>query len=95
MRELNQQTARVLNEIKRYERPGLFTKHGRFDLMIVPLRPGQISSQMLAEMARGDWRAIPRLTAAHVVDRQDSSSTAKVALSSRAEHRVSRRDLNA
>jgi antitoxin (DNA-binding transcriptional repressor) of toxin-antitoxin stability system len=52
MRELNQQTARVLNEIKKYDRPGFITKHGRFDFMIVPLQPGQIESKVLPEIAR-------------------------------------------
>ena len=50
IRELNQQTARVLNEIKRYDRPGFITRHGRFDFMIVPIRPEE--SRLLTEVAR-------------------------------------------
>ena len=52
MRELNQQTSRVLNEIKEHERPGFITRHGRFDFMIVPLRPGELEARLLPEMAR-------------------------------------------
>jgi hypothetical protein len=52
MRQLNQQTSRVLSEIKEYDRPGFITKHGRFDFMIVPLQPGEIESRLLPEMAR-------------------------------------------
>jgi hypothetical protein len=52
IRELNQQTSRVLNEIKRSERPGLITRYGRLDFMIVPLRPEEIESRVLTEMAR-------------------------------------------
>lgn len=52
MRELNQQTSRVLEEIKKYERPGLITKRGRFEFLIVPLPPGEIESQMAQQIAR-------------------------------------------
>jgi antitoxin (DNA-binding transcriptional repressor) of toxin-antitoxin stability system len=52
MRELNQQTARIMNEIEKRARPGFITRHGRFVAMIVPLQPGQIESQMLSQMAR-------------------------------------------
>jgi len=52
MRQLNQQTSRVLSEIKECDRPGFITKHGRFDFMIVPLQPGEIESRLLPEMAR-------------------------------------------
>ncbi len=53
MRELNQQTSRVLEEIKKYERPGFITKRGRFEFMIVPLQPGEIESQMAQQIAKG------------------------------------------
>lgn len=52
MRELNQQTARIMNEIEKHARPGFITRHGRFVAMIVPLQPGQIESRMLDQMAR-------------------------------------------
>jgi antitoxin (DNA-binding transcriptional repressor) of toxin-antitoxin stability system len=52
MRELNQQTARIMNEIEKHARPGFITRHGRFVAMIVPLEPGQIESRMLGQMAR-------------------------------------------
>lgn len=52
MRELNQQTSRVLDEIKKYERPGFITKHGRFEFVIVPLKAGEIESQMAQQIAK-------------------------------------------
>lgn len=52
MRELNQQTSRVLEEIKKYERPGFVTKRGRFEFLIVPLQPGEIESQMAQQIAK-------------------------------------------
>ena len=52
MRELNQQTARIMNEIEKHARPGFITRHGRFVAMIVPLQPGQIESRMLDQMVR-------------------------------------------
>lgn len=52
MRELNQQTARIMNEIEKHARPGFITRHGRFVAMIVPVPPGQIESRMLDQMAR-------------------------------------------
>lgn len=51
MRELNQQTSRVLEEIRKYERPGLITKRGRFEFLIVPLPPGEIESEMAQQIA--------------------------------------------
>jgi len=52
MRQLNQQTAQIMNEIEKHARPGFITRHGRFVAMIVPLQPGQIESRMLGQMAR-------------------------------------------
>lgn len=52
MRELNQQTSRVLEEIKKYERPGFITKRGRFEFLIVALPPGEIESQMAQQIAK-------------------------------------------
>jgi prevent-host-death family protein len=52
MRDLNQQTARIMNEIEKTGRPAFITKHGRFVAIITPLAPGQVESRVLAEMAR-------------------------------------------
>jgi prevent-host-death family protein len=52
MRDLNQQTARVMNEIATSERPAFITRHGRFVAVITPLAPGQVESRVLAAMAR-------------------------------------------
>lgn len=52
MRELNQQTARIMSEIERTGKPAFITRHGRFVATIVPLEPGQVESRVLAEMAR-------------------------------------------
>jgi antitoxin (DNA-binding transcriptional repressor) of toxin-antitoxin stability system len=55
MRELNQQTSRVMGEIEQAGRPAFITRHGRYVAMIAPLRPGEVESQILAEIFR-DWR---------------------------------------
>jgi antitoxin (DNA-binding transcriptional repressor) of toxin-antitoxin stability system len=52
MRELNQQTARIMSEIEKTGKTAFITKHGRFIATIVPLAPGQVESRVLAEMAR-------------------------------------------
>jgi antitoxin (DNA-binding transcriptional repressor) of toxin-antitoxin stability system len=52
MRDLNQQTARTMNEIEKTGQPAFITKHGRFVAIITPLAPGQVESRVLAEMAR-------------------------------------------
>lgn len=52
MRELNQQTARIINEIEKTGKTAFITKHGRFIATIAPLAPGQVESRVLAEMAR-------------------------------------------
>jgi antitoxin (DNA-binding transcriptional repressor) of toxin-antitoxin stability system len=52
MRELNQQTARIMSEIESTGRTAFITRHGRFVATIVPLAPGQVESRVLAEMAR-------------------------------------------
>jgi prevent-host-death family protein len=52
MRDLNQQTARIMNEIEKTGQPAFITKHGRFVAIITPLAPGQVESRVLAEMAR-------------------------------------------
>jgi antitoxin (DNA-binding transcriptional repressor) of toxin-antitoxin stability system len=52
MRDLNQQTARTMNEIEKTGQPAFITKHGRFVALITPLASGQVESRVLAEMAR-------------------------------------------
>jgi antitoxin (DNA-binding transcriptional repressor) of toxin-antitoxin stability system len=50
MRQLNQKTATVLEEIGK-NGPALITRHGHFVAMITPLG-GQVESRVLSEMAR-------------------------------------------
>jgi antitoxin (DNA-binding transcriptional repressor) of toxin-antitoxin stability system len=52
MRDLNQQTARIMAEIEKSGKPAFITKHGRFIAFITPLPPGRVESRVLAEMAR-------------------------------------------
>jgi antitoxin (DNA-binding transcriptional repressor) of toxin-antitoxin stability system len=52
MRDLNQQASRVMSEIENSGQPAFITRHGRFIAVITPLAPGQVESQVLAEMAR-------------------------------------------
>jgi antitoxin (DNA-binding transcriptional repressor) of toxin-antitoxin stability system len=52
MRELNQQTARIMAEIEKSGKPAFITRHGRFVAFITPLAAGQVESRVLSEMAR-------------------------------------------
>jgi prevent-host-death family protein len=52
MRDLNQQTARIMKEIEKTGQPAFITKHGRFVALITPLSPHHVESRVLAEMAR-------------------------------------------
>jgi prevent-host-death family protein len=52
MRDLNQQTARIMGEVEKTGKPAFITRHGRFIAIITPLAPGQVESRVLAEMAR-------------------------------------------
>ena len=52
MRDLNQQASRIMAEIENSGQPAFITRHGRFVAVITPLVPGQVESQVLAEMAR-------------------------------------------
>ena len=52
MRDLNQQTARIMGEIEKSGKPAFITRHGRFVAVITPLTPGQVESRVLTEMAR-------------------------------------------
>jgi prevent-host-death family protein len=48
MTELNQQTARVLEEVNEAGRPAVITRHGRFVAMLSPLAAGQVESTALS-----------------------------------------------
>ena len=52
VRELNQQTPRLMEEIEEAGKPAIITRHGRFIAVITPLAPGQVESRVLPEMAR-------------------------------------------
>ena len=52
MRDLNQQTARIMAEIENSGKPAFITRHGRFVAVITPLAPGKVESRVLGEMAR-------------------------------------------
>lgn len=54
MRELNQHTARVLEEINTSGEPAAITKHGRFVALITPLADAQVESIVLREGAIAD-----------------------------------------
>jgi antitoxin (DNA-binding transcriptional repressor) of toxin-antitoxin stability system len=52
MRDLNQQTARIMSDIETTGKTAFITRHGRFIAIITPLAPGQVESRVLTEMAR-------------------------------------------
>jgi hypothetical protein len=52
MRDLTRQAARIMAEIEQSGKPAFITRLGRFAAVITPLAPGQVESQVLAEMAR-------------------------------------------
>lgn len=52
MRDLNQQTARIMDEIEKSGLPAVITRHGRFVAIISPLARGQVEARVLAEMPR-------------------------------------------
>ena len=67
VRELGRQTARIVNEIENSGKPAFITRYGRFIATITPLAPGQVESEVLAEMARqlakqGHGRPLPSCT---------------------------------
>ena len=51
MRELDQQTARIMSEIEKAGKPAIITRDGRFIATITPLVPGQVESRVLSEIA--------------------------------------------
>ena len=52
MRELNQQTSRIMSLIEKTGKPAFITRHGQFIALITPLAPGQVESRVLTAMAR-------------------------------------------
>ena len=52
MRDLRERTDRILTEIEESGQPALITSHGRFVAVITPLKPGEVESRVLGEMAR-------------------------------------------
>ena len=52
MRDLSQRAGSIMSEIENIGKPAFITRHGLFVAIITPLQPGQIESQVLAEMAR-------------------------------------------
>ena len=52
MRELNQQTARIMGLIEKTGKPAFITRQGRFIALITPLAPGQVESRVLTAMTR-------------------------------------------
>jgi antitoxin (DNA-binding transcriptional repressor) of toxin-antitoxin stability system len=52
LRELNQQTARIMSEIEKTGKPAVLTRHGRVIAVITPVAAGQVESRVLPEMAR-------------------------------------------
>ena len=58
MRDLNQQTARIMGEIEQTRKPAFITRHGRVVATIRPVMPGHIESRVLNEMAREMTREV-------------------------------------
>ena len=56
MRDLNQNTARVMNEIRQAGKPAFITSYGRFIAIIQPLQPGQIEQRALCRDSPRDSR---------------------------------------
>lgn len=52
MRELNQQTSRVMGEIERSGRGAYITSRGRYVAIVVPLKQGEVESQVLREIGK-------------------------------------------
>ena len=63
MTELNQQTARVLEEVNESGRPAVITRHGRFLAMLTPLAAGQVESAALSRGPLADEYAARRQAA--------------------------------
>ena len=80
MTELNQQTARVLEEVNESGRPAVVTRHGRFLALLTPLagvESAALSSEGLADHLRARREAAaatPGLSTDEVAARVDSWS---------------------
>ena len=68
MRQLNQQTAEVLQEINDDGRPAMITKRGRFIAMIVPLGGSDIESAVVAAIV-DEVEHSRQLTGEHTLER--------------------------
>ena len=55
MRELNQRTARVLEEINDSGSPAVITRHGRFIALVTPLRGAAIEAMVLSHGRLADF----------------------------------------
>ena len=62
MRDLNQNTARVMTEIREAGKPAFITSYGRFIAIITPLEPGRVEQQALAAIARETGTANAEIT---------------------------------
>src|ERR1700722_16267408 len=51
MRDLNQQTPRVMEQIEKAGKPAVITRHGRFIAIFRPLVAGQVESQVMPALA--------------------------------------------
>jgi prevent-host-death family protein len=65
MRDLNQRTGQVMDEIQKHQQPAYITKHGRFIAKIVPLEPAKVESAVHAAIARDMGRHQGRLSSAN------------------------------
>lgn len=52
LRDLSRDTGKILEEITRTGQPAFITSHGRFVAVLAPLKPGEIESRVLSDMAR-------------------------------------------
>ena len=50
--DLSQNTARIMAEIETAGKPAFIISYGRFIAMITLLKPGEVESRVLGEMAR-------------------------------------------
>ena len=62
MRDLNQNTAHVMNEIRHAGKPAFITLYGRFIAVITPLEPGEVEQQAIAAIARSVSAANAEIT---------------------------------
>jgi prevent-host-death family protein len=82
MRELNQNTAQVIDEINDSGRPAMVTKHGRFIALITPMRDAAIEEMVLSHgplydeiVRRDEDTKATSLTSEEVLDRIEAAKT--------------------